>query len=152
MHHRIRAAALVIKENRVLLVEHKHPETGKVWWCPPGGGLENGESILDCVRREVFEESGLSVEPGRIVYVREFVDLEWNRHNLELFLVAPTFAGNLTIDNNQGIDAAYIKRVCLLDRYEMEGLTVYPEILKDGFWGDLQNGFPETRYLGLQRG
>ena len=32
-------------------------------WEPPGGVLELGETILDGVRREVREETGLDVEP-----------------------------------------------------------------------------------------
>lgn len=29
-------------------------------------------------------------------------------------------------------------------------MSVYPPELKDEFWQDLAEGFPETRYLGLQ--
>ena len=31
-------------------------------WCPPGGHLEMGESVLDCCKREVKEEVGLDVD------------------------------------------------------------------------------------------
>ena len=30
------------------------------WWCPPGGGLESGESHEDAARREISEELGLT--------------------------------------------------------------------------------------------
>ena len=43
-----------------------------------------------------------------------------------------------------------IKEVRFVRRDEMEGMTIYPEIIKTSFWDDLANEFPVTRYLGLQ--
>jgi len=155
MTHRIRAAALIIQNDQVLLVKHVHPITGDTWWVPPGGGLASEDaSIFACVRREVFEETGLRVELSRIVYIREFIDLENNTHNLELFLAAQSFSGELTMKNipGSGPDEHYIKDVKWLSRETVKDLVVFPEILKDKFWEDAQAGFLETRYLGTQRG
>ena len=30
-------------------------------------------------------------------------------------------------------------------------MIIYPEEIKTTFWDDLDNGFPETRYLGVQK-
>ena len=155
MIHRIRAAALIIQNDQVLLVKHVHPISGFAWWVPPGGGLAPEDaSIFDCVRREVFEETGLRVELSRIVYIREFIDLENRAHNLELFLAAKSFSGELTMKNipGKGPDEHYIKDVKWLSREAVKDLVVFPEILKDKFWEDAQAGFLETRYLGAQRG
>ncbi len=40
-------------------------------WCTPGGGLEYGESIDHCIRREFEEETELHVRVGRLMYVSE---------------------------------------------------------------------------------
>lgn len=36
------------------------------WWFTPGGGLMEGESPAEGAARELTEETGLSVEPGRL--------------------------------------------------------------------------------------
>jgi len=38
MKHRIRAAGILINEDKLLLIKHKH--TNYDYWAPPGGGLE----------------------------------------------------------------------------------------------------------------
>ncbi len=58
------ASAIVTDdEGRILL----HRRRDNDMWALPGGVMELGESISDCVIREVQEETGLLVEPTRIV-------------------------------------------------------------------------------------
>jgi ADP-ribose pyrophosphatase YjhB (NUDIX family) len=57
---------------RVLLVERgKPPLVG--FWSLPGGLVETGERLEDAIMREVFEETGLRVQPGAIATVFERV-------------------------------------------------------------------------------
>jgi 8-oxo-dGTP diphosphatase len=52
---RIGAKALVTAGERVLLIREHHAD-GTPFWTIPGGGLEPGESLADCLRREIEEE------------------------------------------------------------------------------------------------
>jgi len=62
--------AIILKRNRVLLVERaRTPLRG--YWSLPGGVLETGERLEDGVRREVLEETGLFVKPLRVVEIFE---------------------------------------------------------------------------------
>ena len=155
MQHRIRAAAIVVKDNRVLLVKHRHPNTDFEWWVPPGGGVINGETIYDCAKRETHEETGLDIELGRILYLREFIDLELSMHNLEIFIAASSVQGRLTTKNLNPLDddAHYIKEVQFLSQEEIRDFVVFPEILKDKLLSDLASDkWEDVQYLGQQKG
>lgn len=41
----------------------------------PGGGLEFGEGIIDGLRREWMEETGLSVSNPRLFYINDFLQI-----------------------------------------------------------------------------
>jgi ADP-ribose pyrophosphatase YjhB (NUDIX family) len=53
---------------RVLLVKRRNPPL-QGQWSLPGGRVELGETLVEAVRREMFEECGLRVEVGPLVEV-----------------------------------------------------------------------------------
>jgi len=58
--HSVSVAGVIVDgDGRVLLIQRRDDHH----WEPPGGVLELGESIDDGLRREVLEETGLSIEP-----------------------------------------------------------------------------------------
>ncbi len=72
------AKAVVVRDGRVLLNRNRHPETGLEWFGLPGGGQQPGETLPDTVRREVSEETGVLVEPIRLLWVSELIIMEGN--------------------------------------------------------------------------
>ena len=151
MEHRIRGAALVVQDNRLLRVKSLVPQTGEIVWVPPGGGLVGSESIFECAARETLEEAGISVELDRIVYLRDFIEQESGTHHFEAFILAKSFSGTPTTENVIGLsDENDILEAHFLSRDEMRGIVVYPEVLKDDFWDDLEKGFPGAKYLGVK--
>jgi ADP-ribose pyrophosphatase YjhB (NUDIX family) len=151
MKHRIRAAALVVHEDSILLVKHVYPDTGESHWVPPGGGLEDvDDSIFACAAREVFEETGLTVTLSRIAYIREFAEAAADTMHIEFFLVAESATGTITLEHLPPgqPDSDMIKESRFVSRDELATLTVYPAELKDVFWEHHESGFQEMRYLG----
>lgn len=73
---RITARGLIYKDGKVFAVRQKDYATGqpKDFWCLPGGKLDDGESISDCMSREIQEELGVKPEIGNLLYVQQFKD------------------------------------------------------------------------------
>ena len=63
---------LVDSDGRVLLIEMRDPfDPERGWyWVTPGGGREQSESAEECAVREVFEETGLRLDPRNLGPVR----------------------------------------------------------------------------------
>ncbi|HEX8924807.1 MAG TPA: NUDIX hydrolase [Terriglobales bacterium] len=60
--------AVVVEDDRVLVVRRAHaPLAGE--WSIPGGLLELGEKLREGCAREVLEETGLNVEVGEVLDV-----------------------------------------------------------------------------------
>ena len=57
------ARAIVLTEcpAHILLLRHERPDQAGDFWLLPGGGCKRGESSLNAVRRELWEETGLAL-------------------------------------------------------------------------------------------
>ena len=62
-HPVVGVGAVVVRDGRALIIKRGH-EPRKGEWSLPGGLVNLGESLVDAVRREVKEETGLDVHPG----------------------------------------------------------------------------------------
>ena len=61
-------AVIVDEAARVLLVQRRfEPLAGQ--WSLPGGAVDVGETLAECVAREMREETGLEVEIGPVIEV-----------------------------------------------------------------------------------
>jgi 8-oxo-dGTP pyrophosphatase MutT (NUDIX family) len=71
-----RVQAIVCRNGRTLMAKHREGEL--VYWCLPGGGLEEGEKPEDGVLRELREEAHVD---GRIVrQTNRLVDAQGIEH------------------------------------------------------------------------
>ena len=66
---RVAAYALLTRDGKVLLTQMSSRTRIEGRWTLPGGGIDHGEDPRDALRREVYEETGLRVEPRRVMDV-----------------------------------------------------------------------------------
>jgi 8-oxo-dGTP diphosphatase len=102
--------ALILSDEGVLLVRNRR-RNGSHDWTPPGGVIDDGESLIEGLTREVEEETGLRVTEwaGPVYEVRcEAPDMGW-RLRVEAH-VAVAYEGELHVDDPDGIvvDARFV--------------------------------------------
>ena len=81
---RLAVRALILIDDRLLLV-NAYPGDRSDLWCAPGGGLQAGTSLPDNLAREVHEETGLRITVGDPGLVNEFHDPESGFHQVDLY-------------------------------------------------------------------
>lgn len=78
----LRAAALIIRENKLLLAKSDKYDC----YYTVGGGIQQNESSDNAVLRECYEETGCHFEIDRLVFIQErFFTLENRLHHEVVF-------------------------------------------------------------------
>jgi len=93
---RITVRAVIIQDNKILLIKKDSPADG-IRYTLPGGALESGETLHEAVIRECQEEINSTVEAFDILHVADFfipklLPQPYTRHQLEVLIQckAPT--------------------------------------------------------------
>ncbi|HEX9897448.1 MAG TPA: NUDIX hydrolase [Dehalococcoidales bacterium] len=67
MNPKVRPTGILIEDGKILIVKQEVSE--RRHWSLPGGELEYGETIEQCLRREIKEETGLDVKVKDMLYI-----------------------------------------------------------------------------------
>ncbi len=87
------------KEEKVLVQERVKSWKGIAF---PGGKLEEGESIIKSVEREVYEETGLVVNNLKICGIKDWYDYKEKIRNLIFLFETDTYKGELIPETDEG--------------------------------------------------
>lgn len=91
------------KDGAYLMIHRikKKNDMNKDKWLGVGGKLEAGESPFDCARREIKEETGLTVEKLNYRGIITFVSDQYGTEYMHLF-TATEFAGEIDYNCDEG--------------------------------------------------
>jgi 8-oxo-dGTP diphosphatase len=130
---RLAVRALILHEDRLLLVNAWGGGVSDLW-CAPGGGVEKNTSLPENLAREVHEETGLRVEVGAPALVNEFHAPEKRFHQVDIYFRCRIVAGTLDPDwrDPEGI----VTERRFFSRAEMAGIRYKPDSLPDAAWGE----------------
>lgn len=129
--HRIAAGGLIFKGDAVLLVRYRDDTTNEgTFLVGPGGGLEDDENVVQAIIRETKEETGVTVEPKRVVAIE---DLQSTRVKMiKVWMVCEVVEGEVhktgEAEEEGIIEAAWFTR----DQLASE--VVYPPPLMQHDW------------------
>jgi len=129
-----------VHEGKVLLAK-QHVAQGQDFWIVPGGGLKEDEGLMDCARREIMEETGLQIEPIRLLYVGDF--FKGDKHVVDTFWLARLIGGELR---------RRVDEIDSLQFFEIDGIReieIRPTEVAEFLVKDLADGFSSpVRYIG----
>jgi hydrolase, NUDIX family len=76
MQRRVNVRGIIVSDQGEIFCQQLTANDGKGrnFWCTPGGGLKCGESLLDGLRREMIEETGVEPEIGRLLFIQQFAE------------------------------------------------------------------------------
>tara|TARA_R110000868_G_scaffold58025_10_gene179013 strand:- start:8470 stop:8964 length:495 start_codon:yes stop_codon:yes gene_type:complete len=129
---------------RLLLVKMHDPAVGDAdgavvphaYWVTIGGEIDAGEDVMEAVRREIAEETGLTVvRLGQAVWYAEHVLMVKGEPRLfqETFVLAYTDATELSREGWTAEEAQVIEHLKWWERDELfaSGDTFFPSSLKE---------------------
>ncbi len=129
---RLAVRALIVEDGKLLLVNAYKAGLSDLW-CAPGGGVEAHTSLTENLVREVFEETGLTIDVGPLALVNEFHSPEKGFHQVDLFFRATVADGVL--------DAAWrdtdeiVSERAFFSRDELAGIRFKPDSLAEAAFG-----------------
>lgn len=91
--------AIIERDNKLLLTKRNH-EPFKEYWCIPGGHIDFGETPEEAIKREVKEETGLTVKSLNFFGYYSEIYKEINWHAVVLIFTCET-EGDVEIDLNE---------------------------------------------------
>ena len=144
--YRISAGGIVIQADKILLVRHGEARHGQGFLVGPGGRVEDDESIIRAVTREVEEETGLDVKPCKILFVEDLVSP--HSRVVKIWFLCEPIGGQLA--KTQGaIDDGIVEARWYL-RGELDDEVVCPSIIVDTDWSTFAESTWQTAYLESQ--
>ncbi|HVZ80883.1 MAG TPA: NUDIX hydrolase [bacterium] len=142
-HIRIRAAGILVKDDRILLVRHE--KNGKSYWLLPGGGVDFGESVAEGLRREFQEEVGLDIQVGPMVLVHDSIPPNHHRQVLNIYFMVSTDRYELKVTPD-----AVLRDAAFYPLTEFQGMPVNPDVKAEILEG-LKTGWAKgCLYIGNQ--
>lgn len=118
---RIRIGVVIVQGDNLLLVRHKKQE--KTYWLLPGGGLEYGETITDCAKREVMEETGISVEIEHLLFISDAIAPDKSKHIINIYVLGHKTGGEIQKGNDSILDG-----VEFVNFEKLKSIILYPPI------------------------
>jgi len=128
---RILAVLCYVEHEGLVLMLHRHKEPNLGQWTAPGGKMEWDESPLECVVREMREETGLKVEQpelrGIITEVSPTEHYQW----LMFVYVARQFSGRVGSCKEGTLAWVPIEKVLELPVPQADAIF-FPKIMSNG--------------------
>ncbi|MFN8357027.1 MAG: NUDIX domain-containing protein [Spirosomataceae bacterium] len=118
---RVRVCGILVEDNQMLLIKHQAVLEAGVYWSPPGGGVQFGESAREALCREFLEETHLQIEVVKLLFVNQF--LRPPLHAIELYFEVKRLNGSEQLGSDPELSNQLMEAVVWLTWPEIEALS-----------------------------
>lgn len=143
--YRIAASAIILHEDKILLVRYKQGESS--FLVGPGGGVHVNEDLNQALVREVKEETGLIVQPGKMLFVEDLLTEHYRM--IKFWFFCAIIEGQLK--QTQEAKEEGIIEVSWFSKDDLQNEIVYPSIIMDVDWTIFCKDNWQTKYLELKK-
>ncbi|MDD5146432.1 MAG: NUDIX domain-containing protein [Candidatus Pacebacteria bacterium] len=96
----IGVATVVVRDGKILI--GKDTKKGEAVFGVPGGHWQSGETLKECAKREVKEESGVNCDNVTLISVYDFYRADKEKSYVTIGMRADYISGNLTDLEDEG--------------------------------------------------
>ncbi len=125
----IAVGAVVIRDEKVLLVKRRKPP-GKGLWSIPGGRVELGETLKEAAEREVKEEARVIIRAKDPVYTFDLIDRDKQGYIRFHYVIVDLLADYVSGKPNASSDACEARWVTPRELEELPVSRITREFLK----------------------
>jgi 8-oxo-dGTP diphosphatase len=126
---RIRVCGICFSADKILMIGHKGIINEGIFWSPPGGGVNENETLTEALQREFLEETGLSIKVDKFLLMNEFINQPLQA--LEVFFSVNILAGNLKKGYDPEMPTQIIEKIAWMSLSEIKKL---PDTARHSFW------------------
>ena len=139
---RIRAVAILIKDNKVLLIHRKNE---KEYFVFPGGGVENRETVEQAVVRELKEETTINVKIDRLLYHHIY-----DNDTEHFFFLCDYISGEAKLaddspEKEEMLEGKEFFNPVWVEIKELRNSLLYPLEIRDWLLEDVADNFQKQR-------
>lgn len=143
---RISAGGIIIKENKILLVRYAANDSS-TFLVGPGGGVNVEEDLAAALKREVLEETGITVAPGKLLLVEDLLSNKYRM--LKLWFLCSVVSGEIVKTDEAKIEG--IVEASWFSKQDLKNETVYPQIILKHDWDDFAQKDFVAKCLPMKR-
>lgn len=123
----IKVRAIILHQGKLLAVRHPHDTS---FAALPGGHLEWGEDIKECLVREIVEELGIKPEVGKLLYIYNFTQ-EDRKQYVEFFFEVKNSTDYLEIEKHTRSHAHEIAEIVWIS--PTDDVRILPKLFAEDF-------------------
>ena len=131
-HPRVAVGAIVFKDSQVLLVRRGKPPAQELW-AIPGGSVEICETLQRAAEREIFEETGITIQALEPVFTFDYIERDGFGSARFHYVIIDLAADYVSGEPRAGDDAAEARWVSSQEIATLKVSSKTRQLLKERF-------------------